>query len=149
MLDALVAASFGLSAADFEWILRGCDRPVGMAVPDADPRGFWRVDRECVPELRHSVLSLVAFHELERLGLECFLAMNDGEGWMLPDTVRLADYNLGHDDRAKSPQVVAAALGPRFDAWQLEQGVEDSWEECARHAELREQILPVSAVRVE
>jgi hypothetical protein len=144
MLDALVAASFGLSAADFAWILRGCDRPVGMAVPDADPRGFWRVDRECVPELRHSVLSLVAFHELERIGLERFLSMHDGEGWMLPDTVRLADYNLGHDDRAKHPQVVAAALGPRFDAWQLAQSVEDSWEECARHAELREQILPLS-----
>jgi hypothetical protein len=69
--------------------------------------------------------------------------MNDGEGWMLPDTVRLADYDLGRDDRAKQHQVVAAALGPRFAAWQLVQSVEDSWEECARHAELREQILPL------
>lgn len=142
MLDALVAASFGLDLADFEWILRGCDGPIGQSVPNPDPRGFWRVDKACAPELRHSVLSLIAFHELERLGLGQFLSMNDGEGWMLPDTVRLADYDLGHDDRAKQHQIVAAALGPRFHAWQLVQSVEQSWEECARHAELREQVLP-------
>lgn len=142
MLDALVAASFDLSISDLEWILRGCDVPIGMSVSEADARGFWRVDKACVPELRHSVLSLVAFHELERVGQARFLSMNDGEGWMLPNTLRLADYNLGHDDRAKHHQVVAAALGPRFEAWQLAQSVEDSWEECARHAELRELILP-------
>jgi hypothetical protein len=147
MLDALVAASFDLSIEDFAWILRGCDAPVGMAAPGADPRGFWRVDKECVPELRHSVLSLVAFHELERLGLERFMSMNDGEGWMLPETVRLADYGLGHDDRARQHQVVAAALGPRFHDWQLAQTVEHSWEECARHAELRDQILPLPTPR--
>lgn len=150
MLDALVAASFELSISDLEWILRGCDVPIGMSVPEPDPRGFWRVDKQRVPELRHSVLSLVAFHELERVGLERFLSMNDGEGWMLPATVRLADYDLGHDDRAKQHQVLAAALGPRLHDWQLAQRVEDSWEECARHAELREQIrggLPVSAAR--
>lgn len=143
MLDALVAASFDLSIGDFEWILHGCDAPVGMAAPGANPRGFWRVDKECVPELRHSVLSLVAFHDLERLGLERFLSMNDGEGWMLPNTLRLADYNLGHDERAKQHQVVAAALGPRFHDWQLVQSVAQSWEECARHAELTEQVFPL------
>lgn len=152
MLDALVAASFELDIADFQWILRGCDAPVGMAVSGADARGFWRVDKECVPEHRHSVLSLVAFQDLERLGLAQFLSMNDGEGWMLPDTVRLADYNLGQDDRARQHQVVAAALGPRLHAWQLAQSVEDSWEECVRHAELREQIsslaTPVSVARL-
>jgi hypothetical protein len=54
---------------------------------------------------------------------------------MLPETLRLSDYGLGHDDRAKEPQPVASRLGPRFLPWQLEQGVEESWEECARHAE--------------
>jgi hypothetical protein len=36
---------------------------------------------------------------------------------------------------------VAAPLGDRFLPWQLEQGVEESWEECRRHAELIEKIL--------
>ena len=40
---------------------------------------------------------------------EAFLAQNDGEGWMLPETLRLADYGLGHDERAqKNPQPVAS-----------------------------------------
>ena len=62
------------------------------------------------PELRHTVLTLVAFHDLEskidaaggdsERGIEAFLAQNHGEGWMLPETLRLADYGLGHDERA-------------------------------------------------
>lgn len=70
-----------------------------------------RVDRERPPELPYTVLSLVAFHELEKHGLDAFLALNDGEGWMLPETLRLADYGLGHDERARVHQPVAPALG--------------------------------------
>jgi hypothetical protein len=76
------------------------------------------------------------------MGLEAFLTQNDGEGWMLPETLRLADYGLGHDDRAKEHQPVASRLGPRFYDWQLEQSVEESWEECERHAELIAKIVP-------
>ena len=61
---------------------------------------------------------------------------------MLPETLRLADYGLGHDDRAKEPQPVASRLGPRFYDWQLEQSLEESWEECERHAEILDRILP-------
>ena len=69
------------------------------------------------------------------MGLEAFLGQNYGEGWMLPDTVRLSDYGLGHDDRAKQPQPVASQFGDRFLPWQLNEDVEQSWEECRRHAE--------------
>jgi hypothetical protein len=69
--------------------------------------------------------------------------MTDGEGCMLPETLRLADYDLGHDDRAKEPQPVASRLGPRCYDWQLEQGLEEYWEECERHAEILDLILPV------
>lgn len=103
------------------------------------------MDKEKEPELRHTVLSLVAFRELKRLGLEAFLALNDGDGWMLPETLRLADHGLGHDERAKQPQPVASRLGDRFLSWQLEQGVEESWEECRRHAELISRIVPPPA----
>ena len=53
---------------------------------------------------------------------------------MLPETLRLADYGLGHDERAKEPQPVASRLGPRFYDWQLAQSPEESWRECHLHA---------------
>ncbi|GMU42000.1 MAG: hypothetical protein AMXMBFR23_28660 [Chloroflexota bacterium] len=148
ILDAVVAKLYGLSADDLGWILRDCDHPVDRVCDKPfsrtlDPKGFWRVDKDKPPELRHTVLSLVAFHELERVGLDAFLAQNDGDGWALPETLRLADYGLGHDSRATSHQPVAAALGERFLPWQLAQSPEESWEECRRHAELIDRILGV------
>ncbi|MCP4406576.1 MAG: hypothetical protein GY807_02220, partial [Gammaproteobacteria bacterium] len=74
-------------------------------------------------------------HDLKQKGLDAFLSQNNGEGWLLPESLRLADYGLGHDDRAKAPQPVAPRLGPRFLPWQLEKSVEESWAECERHAE--------------
>lgn len=50
------------------------------------------------------------------------------------ETLRLADYGLGHDDRALGHQPVASALGPRFLDWQLAQTPEESWAECERSA---------------
>jgi hypothetical protein len=142
MIDAVVTHWLGLSENDLRHVLRGCDWP--QPAHGADPKGFWRIDSDKPPELRHTVLSLIAFHDLQRMGLKVFLDQNDGEGWMLPKTLRLADYGLGHDDRAKQHQPVADLLGPRFFDWQLAQSVEQSWEECERHAELLEQILPLA-----
>ena len=137
VLDALVAKQFGLSVDDLAWILAGCDLPLGrVGRVDAAPRGFWRVDKDQPPELRHSVLTLVAYRELERIGLDAFLAMDEGRGWTLPPTLRLADYGLGHDDRAREHQAVAAVLGPRWLAGQLDGEFAASWEACARDAEL-------------
>jgi hypothetical protein len=123
----------------------GCARPVGLAKHGADPRGFWRVEQDQHPELRHTVLNLVAFADLQSdiaaaggdvtTGIEAFLSRNDGEGWMLPETLRLADYDLGFDERAKVAQPVASALGPRFFDWQLAADPADSWRECELHAE--------------
>jgi len=58
------------------------------------------------------------------------------EGWMLPETLRLADplLGLGHDARALELQPVASALGPRFYDWQLVQDAAESWRECELHA---------------
>ena len=39
------------------------------------------------------------------------------------------------------PQPVRSRLGERFLPWQLEQSVEESWEECRRHAALIERIV--------
>ncbi|WP_079680052.1 Eco57I restriction-modification methylase domain-containing protein [Planktothrix sp. PCC 11201] len=150
ILDAIVAELYGLEIEDFAWILRDCDYPITQVCDKKfartlEPKGFWRVDKEKDPELRHPVLSLVAFHDLKRLGLETFLNLNDGEGWMLPETLRLADYNLGQDDRAKHPQPVAARLGERFLPWQLQGTPEDSWQECERHAENLKRLLGSSS----
>ncbi|MEH2187405.1 MAG: hypothetical protein V7K64_14710 [Nostoc sp.] len=140
ILDAVITELYGLEIDDLAWILQDCDYPANKVCDKSfartlEPKAFWRVDKEKDPELRHTVLSLVAFHELKKIGLEAFLNLNDGEGWMLPETLRLADYRLGHDDRAMQPQPVASRLGERFLPWQLEGTAEESWEECERHAE--------------
>ncbi len=142
-LDAAIMSWFGFTEEDARHVLIDCDRP-GSNTSGRSPTGFWRVDKNKDPELRHAVLTLVAFHDLQRKvdqysgnrekGIEAFCNQNDGEGWMLPETLRLADYGLGHDDRAKEHQPVASHLGPRFYDWQLAQPAEESWRECHLHA---------------
>jgi hypothetical protein len=147
--DAIVAALFALSGSDLARILADSDLASSQlddphVSKGVNPVGFWRVDKEKDPELRHTVLTLVAFHDLEAKvqncggdcdkGIEAFLSQNDGEGWMLPETLRLADFGLGHDDRAKVHQPVASRLGPRFFDWQLTQSADESWRECHVHA---------------
>ena len=70
----------------------------------------------------------------EGKGIGAFLTQNGGEGWLLPETLRLADYGLGHDDRAQHHQPVASRLGPRFCDWQLAQSAEEDRRECHLHA---------------
>ncbi len=145
--DALAAMTADASEVDVKWILRESDIPLAQLgskdfTRSCDPKGFWRIGKELDPELRHTVLAYVAFCDLKQKGLEAFLSQNDGEGWMIPEKLRLADYGLGHNDRAKEYQPVASRLGPRFFPWQLEQSAEESWEECERHARLIEQIVP-------
>jgi hypothetical protein len=149
MLDAIVAVLYGLAWDDFAWILRDCDHPSERVRDKAfartlDPKGFWRVDKERDPELRHTVLSLVAMRDLERCiadhggdrdrGIEAFCAQHDCDGWMLPETLCLADFGLGHDERARQPQPVRERMGVRFLPWQLSQSAEESWAECEWHA---------------
>ena len=146
VLEAIVAHLYGLDLVDVREIVKDCDYLIEQLgskpfTRTLDPKGFWRVEKDKPPELRLAVLAQVAFADLCEKGLDAFLNQNDGEGWMLPESLRLADYNLGHDQRAKEPQPVAAALGERFRPWQLSQTVEESWEECERHAELIRKIL--------
>ncbi|CZR97311.1 N-6 DNA Methylase [Clostridioides difficile] len=102
ILDAVVAEMYGLDYEDLAWILK--DDPT-------DPKGFWRVDKDKPVNMRHTILTLVAFKGLKEIGIEEFLK----EDWQLP-----AD--------------VAEAMGPRFLDWQLEKSVEESWKECGEHA---------------
>lgn len=147
--DAIVAALACIGVDDLAFILVDCDHPLSLSKDKVftrklDQKGFWRVDKDKDPELRHTVLTLAAFHDLQQhirnhggdldTGIESFCSQNDGEGWMLPETLRLADYGLGHDDRAKQHQPVAERLGPRFYDWQLAQSPEESWQECHLHA---------------
>jgi hypothetical protein len=149
ILNALVAAAFLLKTGEWVWILRDCDWHERMLRDDEFARtlnlkGFWRVDKDKHPEHRHTVLSLVAFQDLQEkiaasggevaAGIEAFCNQNDGEGWMLPETLRLADYGLGHDERAREHQPVRECFGARFYDWQLAQTPEESWRECHLHA---------------
>lgn len=167
MLDAIVATLYGLDRDDFAWILRDCDHPTARLSEKGfcrtlDPKGFWRVDKAQPPELRHTVLSLLAFDDLTRAitaaggreaGIQAFCDQHDGDGWMLPEALCLADLGLTrsvdvgvYDDRARSPQPVAGAMGERFLDWQLAQTPEESWAECERHAKaiLEGAVVPVA-----
>ena len=148
-IDVLVARCYGADNSFLQWVLRETDNPQvntrdRLFTRTLSPKGFWRIDKDKDPELRHTVLTLVAFHDLEEKiraaggdrekGIEAFLNQNDGEGWMIPETLRLADFGLGHDERARQPQPVASRLGPRFYDWQLTQSADESWAECHLHA---------------
>lgn len=148
LVDACFAYFYGLSEFEFAFVLSDCDRSgldlnATHAEGQLDPKGFWRVEKDQPPELRHTVLSFIAFKDLATKGIDAFLAQNDGEGWLIPETLRLADYGLGHDERAQVPQPVASRLGPRFLDWQVGEDVERSWQECAAHAELIRRIVPL------
>lgn len=152
--DALMAALYGLNRNDFAWILRDCDHPKECVSEKSfcrqlNPKGFWRVDKDRDPELRHTVLTLAAFDDLQKAiaaagsrdaGIEAWCAQNDGDGWMLPETLCIADLGLTrtlsveYDDRSKTPQPVRCRMGERFLDWQLAQTPEESWAECERHA---------------
>ncbi len=149
ILNALIADQYRITSADLRRIIADCDLPTEHLKrrthgTGLDPKGFWRVDQDAPPELRHTVLTLVALHDLEariesaggdrERGIGAFLTQNDGEGWLLPETLRLADYGLGHDDRARHPQPVAGRLGPRFYDWQLAQPAEEAQRESQLHA---------------
>ena len=142
MIDAAVAAIMGLSESDLRYALTACDHPANHT-GSRPPKGFWRVDKDKEPELRHTVLTLVAFHDLQahidaagdqHRGIEAFLTQNAGDGWQLPEVLRLAAYGLGHDDRAQHPQPVVSRLGPRFYDWQFGQSAEGARRECRLHA---------------
>ena len=143
IVDAVIAALMGLSEADLRHVVFGCDHPPN-GNPNRDPKGFWRVDKDEPPERRRTVLAFVAFLELVSAirdangdrdeGINAFLAQNHGDGWVIPEDIRLVDYDLGHDQRADSPQPVARHLGPRFHDWQLAQTDEQAWLECHLHA---------------
>jgi hypothetical protein len=94
--------------------------------------------------LRHTVLTIVAFNDLDaqirgcdgdrEQGIKAFLSQNGGYGWELPGEICLADYGLGDGDPANVAQPVASRLGPSFYEWQLAQEPEESWRECHLHA---------------
>ena len=140
LADALIAAAYGLGREDLAVILEDCDHPD----PHGKSTGFWRVDKDKPPELRHTVLTQIAFADLQRdidaaggdrpAGIRAFMNQNHAEGWLLPKTLRLADYGLGHDDRAKGRQPVAIELGARFYDWQLVQPPDEAWAETHLHA---------------
>ena len=148
LIDVLVSALFGLGETDVRHILRDCYTPRLRDRRDialrTNPRGAWRVDKNMDVELRQTVLTAVAFSDLESRIRDCggdrgrgiaeFLAQNHGEGWLLPETLHLADYDLGHDERAKRPQPVASRLGPRYYDWQLAQSPAEASAECRVHA---------------
>ena len=106
ILDATVAVMFGLTYSDLQRILGDCDLPSReVARRSLNPKGFWRIDKDLDSEIRHPILVLVAFQDLEskireasgnrNQGIQLFLAQNEGEGWMLPEDPAPSRLRLG------------------------------------------------------
>jgi len=167
MIDATVASLYGLNRDDFAWILKDCDHPTRSSTNRdfcklLDPKGFWRVDKTEDPELRHTVLSLKAFDDLQAFieeagdrdaGIEAFCDQNNGDGWMLPETLCIKDLGMTrsldvgvYDERAQTAQPVRERMGERFLPWQLEQTPEESWAECERHAKAIREMMPAPLI---
>ncbi len=147
MIEAVSAFALGLDEHDLGYLLRDCDLPAALVGSNEvsrtlDPKGFWRVDKELDPELRLTVLSQIAFRDLNHRGLEDFLAQNGGQGWMVPDHVCLSDFDLGHDDRAKQPQPVADRLGQRLLAEMERFDVEEERRARDAHRQRIERLIP-------
>ncbi|MCO5106226.1 MAG: BREX-1 system adenine-specific DNA-methyltransferase PglX [Burkholderiaceae bacterium] len=149
--DALIATTLGLSDHDFRQVIADCDLPVerltGEAAKALNPKGFWRTDKDLQPELRHPVLAFVAFCDLQDKGLEGFLSQNQGDGWLIPEQLCLGDFALGRDARSREHHPVASQFGPRLFDWQVNEDVSRSWQECAAHAAIVKQLVPVEAVK--
>ena len=146
IIEAVSAFRYGLSVEDFSFLLRDCDYPVVQSNCSAfsrmlDAKGFWRIDKDLDPELRLTVLSIIAFHDLKSKGLDRFIAQNEGEGWLVPESLQLDEYQLGHDERAKAPQPVASRLGPRFLPGQLQVDPERRKRELEAHVALIDRIV--------
>ncbi|NML48022.1 hypothetical protein HHL11_30015 [Ramlibacter sp. G-1-2-2] len=150
--EALIADHLSLSMDDMRYILAGCDFPVRWLNDEftgkLDPKGFWRIDKALDPELRLSVLSMIAFQDLCNQGRNEFLCQNNGKGWGLPDAVRLADYGLGHDGRAGDFQPVAERLNTHFGSAQASVETERRARARAAHADLIKQLVPLSNASV-
>ena len=164
--DSIVASLYGLTHEDFAWILRDCDHAAERLGDKSfcrtlDPKGFWRIDKDRDPELRHTVLSFAAFDDLQEViaaagsrdtGIEAWCAQNDGDGWMLPETLCIADLaltrtvNVDYDERTRTPQSVRTRMGERLLDWQLDQTPEESLAECERYAKAMAMTAPASAV---
>lgn len=144
MVDALAANWFGLADPELRQLMADCDWPCGHDYSGARVKGFWRVDKGLAPELRQTVLAEVALSDLIGVltdgalspegQVREFLEQNSGSGWLVPESLRLAEFDLGRDGRADAPQPVASRLGTRFLDWQLTQSDEESWRECHLHA---------------
>ena len=132
ILDAIAIAHAGLDTGDAAHLLAECDLPKGRS-SGSNPKGLWRIEKDKEPELRQTVLTLVALQDMDGSS-DTLLPGYYDEGWILPETLRLADYGLGQDDRAQQSQLVACPLGPRFIDWQLAQGSKEAWQECHLHA---------------
>ena len=150
ILDAVNAAAANLTSDEVRWVLRDCDQPASLTMDrkftgQLFGKGFWRLDKDLAPELRHTVLTQIAFADLQveirnhagdrDAGISTFLRQHHGDGWQVPEMLRLADYGLGHDARAHEPQPVASRLGPRFYDWQLSQGDAEVSQEITMHAD--------------
>ncbi|OPX62710.1 MAG: Eco57I restriction-modification methylase [Methanomassiliicoccales archaeon PtaB.Bin134] len=126
LIDSLLAAHYGLSFDDFQWILR---------MDTSQTKGFWRVDSNKPMEIRRQIISLYAYKCLQVTGIDEFCKYVST--WVIPDKIKFfikENGTIDFDDPNGTEYEVASKLGPRYLPWQLEGTPEESWKECEMHA---------------
>jgi hypothetical protein len=131
VIDAVVAHAYGLSLDHVTWLLKDCFHPCELyssreSRRQLDPKGFWRVDEDLPPPIRHTTLFLSAFKALQDLvekgtpipaAVESLTGKLPGEGWAMPADAMTLFQRLGHD------------LSEPF----REQSPDESWRELEQH----------------
>jgi hypothetical protein len=148
ILDALSFYVYGLDYEDALYMLSDCASAPGDSNQRVNPKGFWRVDANSEPELRHSVLALAAFRDLLRRivnedpsrPVNDFLYGNSTAGWTFPETLSLAE--LGYNS-TRPPKNIARELGSDDLGRELTRP-QDSWNECNTHAYNLRQSYPAA-----
>ena len=166
-IEAIVAVLYGLTEAEFRWVLRDCDFPVSEISnqqfrSQLPSKGFWRTGTglphhemrrawNCDPELRLPVLALVAYRRLTETIRDCggdlSKAVKDfaplpSRGWQLPDNLCLAEFGLGRDERAGQSQPVRSRLLEKTSSGGRADA--SSWRECRQLASEYKAVWPGS-----
>lgn len=107
MLDAVVAHLYGLSFEDFSYLLR---------IDEANPIGFWRVDKHLPLHLRQTVLTVQSYMHLCKIGIGQFIR----DGWQLGDQWEVAESPRTYavDDWYEAERVAADIEAP-YEAYRI------------------------------
>ena len=141
--DAALFGLYGMSEVDASHVLEGCGHRAGTE-GTRPSKGFWRIDKDRDPELRHTVLTLVAFQTSKSRYVPVVATARRASRHSSARTTA----KVGCSPRRCVSSIMALVTttgrsrpSPSLAAWvrasttgKLAQSTEESWRECHLHA---------------